>query len=108
MLSINCGVPQGSILGPLLFIIYTNDINDIINVSKFANAIMFADDTNLFFSDSDLNNLINVANCELDIISLWFKLNKLSLNIKKKQISYYSKPQTALNLTISTLKLIIL
>ena len=44
---------------------------------------MFADDTNLFFSDSDLSNLINVANCELDKISFWFKLNKLSLNIKK-------------------------
>lgn len=86
MLSINCGVPQGSILGPLLFIIY---INDIINVSKLTTLIMFADDTNLFFSDSNLNNLIEVVNSELDKISLWFKLNKLSLNVNKTNFIFF-------------------
>jgi hypothetical protein len=83
LLPIKCGVPQGSILGPLLFIIY---INDIVNSSKLANFIMFADDTNLFFKHKDLNILLSTINEELSKISRWFKLNKLALNIKKKLI----------------------
>lgn len=78
--SIRCGVPQGSILGPLLFLIY---INDIIHVSDLANVIMFADDTNLFFSGDKLDLLNTQINVELSKLVIWFKLNKLSLNIKK-------------------------
>ena len=56
-LPIKCGVPQGSILGRLLFILY---INDIVNVSKLAKYIMFANDTNLFFSNTDRNLLYTI------------------------------------------------
>jgi len=80
MMPITCGVPQGSVLGPLLFLIY---INDIIHVSKVAEIILFADDTSLFFSDTDVNGLCDTINQELDKVATWFKLNKLSLNIKK-------------------------
>ena len=80
MANISCGVPQGSILGPLLFLIY---INAIVNVSEIATLIMFADDTNLFFKDKNLDNLINICNVELHKISNWFRLNKLSLNVRK-------------------------
>ena len=69
-----------SILGPLLFILY---INDIVNCSKYLLFILFADETNLFFSCKDITHLFNTVNSELDKLSIWFKANKLSLNIKK-------------------------
>jgi hypothetical protein len=82
LLPVICGVPQGSILGPLLFILY---VNDLANVSKLAKTIMFADDTNLFFSGSNLSDIVHTINVELGKFCLWFKLNKLSLNIKKNK-----------------------
>ena len=72
MLNIQCGVPQGSILGPLLFLIY---INDIINSSSILSFILFADDTNIIFSHKNLTELINTLNSELIKISSWFKCN---------------------------------
>ena len=75
-----CGVPQGSILGPLLFLIY---INDICNSSELVSFILFADDTNLLMSHLNLNTLIDKVNEELEKISIWLQINKLSLNLSK-------------------------
>ena len=78
--NIYCGVPQGSILGPLLFILY---INDLVYSSKHCNMILYADDTNMLFSHSDLHRLADCINIDLSYVSKWFKANKLSLNTNK-------------------------
>ena len=71
-----CGVPQRSILGQLLFILYVNDITKI-------EIILFADDTTLLYSHPDISSKINSINMKLNEISNWFKANKLSVNSSK-------------------------
>ena len=78
--AIKCGVLQGSILGPLLFIIY---IHDLSKVCYHLMSILFADDTYLFASGLDVNQVQQEVAIELNQISEWLKINKLSLNIKR-------------------------
>ena len=78
--NINCGVPQGSVLGPLLFLLY---ITDLSNVCKCTMPLFFADDTNLYINGSNINELESLINSELAEIAKWLKVNKLSLNINK-------------------------
>jgi len=77
---ITCGVPQGSVLGPLLFIIYTNDLPLSLTDTK---AILFSYDTTLYASSKRPDELYHKINNDLDCPWDWFKANKLSLNIAK-------------------------
>ena len=83
-------MPQGSILGPLLFILC---INDIVNVSDVVKLIMFADDTNIIQCSDSLKGLECLANNELTKFVNWFQLNKLSLNIKKTNYNLFHSKQ---------------
>ena len=90
---VTCGVPQGSVLGPLLFLIY---INDLPNISDKLNFFLFADDTNIYYESKNLTELEKTVNVELKKLSLWLNINRLALNIGKTNFVIFraNKPLT--------------
>jgi hypothetical protein len=96
---ISCGVPQGSILGPLLFLIY---INYLPNISSKLTSLLFADDSNLFASGPNLRDLQQEFNDKLPKLSEWFRANRLSLNIAKTHVMIFS-PENDPNLSATIL-----
>ena len=87
MQDVICGVPQGSLLGPLLFVLYINDIQNTSNTLSF---LLFADDSNVFLSHPDPDTLVNIFNTELDKLLQWIRANKLSINLQKTKCMLFS------------------
>ena len=85
---VTCGVSEGFILGPLLFLIY---INDFPSVSSLLNTVMFAEDTNLFFEHKRKHVVFSTVNRDLQNINKCFISNKLSLNVKKRNLQFFIK-----------------
>ena len=88
------GVPQGSILGPLLFILY---INDLANVSDNLFSIPFADDTIVLIEGTNINTMIATLNCELAKLTEWLNANKLSINVSKSHYIVFHRSRRKIN-----------
>ena len=98
LLNISCGVPQGSILGPLLFLIYINDMHTAV---KFSTVYHFADDTNLLYHHKNPKVLRKHMNSDLKLLYNWLCANRLSLNVSKTEFIIFRPPKLTLSSRIT-------
>jgi hypothetical protein len=98
LMTITCGVPQGSVLGPLLFLLYINDFGNSATVLDFN---LFADDSNLFYLHKSLQCLETDLNNQLYNVNEWLCANKLSLNIEKSNFVIFHPPQKKISYPIN-------
>ena len=94
--TIRCGVPQGSILGPLLFLLY---INDLLQCSSKTKPRLFADDTNLTASGVSVTNFEAAVNSDLENLRKWLIANKLSLNVAKTEFMLICSKEMVKNIS---------
>ena len=97
MKEVKIGVPQGSILGPLLFLIY---INDLPNACRLSTCFLYADDTAIFFESNNLKILQSSIDNELPKLCEWLQVNKLSLNTDKTVYQIYNNSQTKIDVSV--------
>ena len=86
-LEVTSGVPQGSNLGPLFFLIYVNDFKNCLNDSD---SLMFADDTSIFLQNKDIKELFDAGNKELQLVDQWLIAKRLSVNVSKTKYILFS------------------
>ena len=82
ILAIKCGVPQVSCIGPLLFLVY---INDLPKCLRYCDVSMYADDTSIYFASNSVSEINAAINADLPALNLWLQGNKLSLNVAKTE-----------------------
>lgn len=95
---VSYGVPQGSVLGPKLFILFINDICDVL---QNVNCVLFADDTSLYASGPELEQLLNAVENDLKILKKWFDINQLSLNINKTNFILFGNKKIKIPIKLS-------
>ena len=88
--TISTGVPQGSIIGPLLFLLYINDVG---NLPLVGTPRLFADDTAIFYPRTCVNDIIDVIECDLRLLIDYFNSNLLSLNVPKTKYMIFHPPR---------------
>ena len=84
--NVTCGVPQGSVCGPLLFLLYINDLPQILKNSQVS---LYADDTVIYINNSDVNLASNLLQQDLNLLHNWCDMNKLTINCKKTKFCVY-------------------
>ena len=85
--SITMGVPQGSVLGPIIFLLY---INDFLKISPRMTCLSYADDIPILFKNKDINELQETVTATMLQVSDWFSANFLSLNVSKTYTQHYA------------------
>ena len=100
--NVECGVPQGSVIGPMLFLIY---VNDIISLNLKSKVLLFADDTVIYYRGKDLENVSRQVQEDLDILSKWCCFNKLCVNVDKTKTMFFGNNFNFVNTDNCNLKL---